>query len=95
MSPLDIDGTGYLVSPYGEVAWVQNVRVEPRVRLRHGREDRAVRLMELNREQAAKLLLAYWTREKVTRPYFDVGPAPSLADFKAETIPHPVFRIIV
>ncbi len=95
VSPLDIDGVGYLVSPYGEVVWVKNARADPVVRIRQGRQDRSVRLMELKQGQAAKLLLAYWTREKITRPYFDVGPKPAAADFKEEVLPHPVFRIIV
>lgn len=95
VSPLDIDGIGYLVSPYGEVGWVKNVRADPRVMIRQGRQSRTVRLMELKPESAAKLLLEYWTREKITRSYFDVGPNPTVADFRAETIPHPVFRIIV
>lgn len=38
VTPLDIEGTGYLVSPYGQVAWVKNARENPRVKLRHGRQ---------------------------------------------------------
>jgi deazaflavin-dependent oxidoreductase (nitroreductase family) len=95
VSPLDIDGVGYLVSPYGEVGWVKNVRADPRVRLQHGQQDRTVRLMELTPENTARFLLRYWTREKITRPYFEVGTTPTVEDFKADAAAHPVFRIVV
>jgi deazaflavin-dependent oxidoreductase (nitroreductase family) len=94
VTPLDIEGTGYLVSPYGQVAWVKNVRANPRVKLRHGRQTREVRLMELKPEQAARLLHEYWKSEKYARPYFDVGSSPTSGDFRAEASSHPVFRII-
>jgi len=94
VSPLDVDGTGYLVSPYGEVNWVKNARSNPEVHLRHGRQSRKVRLMELKPENTGDLLLRYWKREKITRPYFDVGSSPTAQDFKKEADRHPVFRII-
>jgi hypothetical protein len=94
VTPLDIEGTGYLVSPYGQVAWVRNARANPLVKLRHGRQEREVRLMELKPEQAARLLHEYWKSEKFVRPYFDVGPNPTTVDFRAEAVSHPVFRII-
>lgn len=94
VSPLDIDGVGYLVSPYGEVGWVKNARANPQVRLRQGGQDREVRLIELKPDQAARLLAEYWETQKFARPYFDVRPNPSQDDFAAEAAAHPVFRII-
>src|SRR6195256_3356084 len=52
----------YLVSPYGEVAWVQNARAAGRARLRYRGREEAVRLSELQAEAAAPLLKQY--REK-------------------------------
>lgn len=95
VSPLDIKGVGYLVSPYGEVNWVRNVRANPRVRLRHGKQDREVTLAEVPPARTGELLLAYWADQKITRPYFDVpieSPAP--ADFVKEAEAHPVFKIV-
>ena len=36
VSPIRLDGQEYLVAPYGEVAWVRNVRAEPNASLRRG-----------------------------------------------------------
>lgn len=94
VSPLDIDGVGYLVSPYGDVNWVRNVRAHPEVRLQHGRNDRKVRLMELKTDNAAPFLHRYWKEQRITRPYFEVGSNPETSDFAAEAAAHPVFRII-
>lgn len=93
LSPLDIKGVGYLVSPYGEVGWVRNVRANPRVRLRHGKGNREVTLVEVPPGRRGELLLAYWKQERITRPYFDVPADPERADFVAEAEAHPVFKI--
>lgn len=94
VSPLDIDGVGYIVSPYGDVNWVKNARINPDVRLQHGDNDRKVSLMELKADKAAPLLHHYWDEQRITRPYFDVGSNPQTSDFAAEATAHPVFRII-
>lgn len=44
VSPIEIDGVEYVVSPYGEVSWVRNVRANPTVTMRHGSKERRVRL---------------------------------------------------
>jgi deazaflavin-dependent oxidoreductase (nitroreductase family) len=95
VSPLDIKGVGYLVSPYGEVDWVQNVRANPTVRLRQGKHDREVTLAEVPPARTGELLQAYWTDQKITRPYFDVpSSSPTPADFVKEAAAHPVFKIV-
>lgn len=94
VSPLDIKGSAYIVAPYGEVDWVKNVRADNRVRLRHGRQDRAVTLAEVPPGRRGELLHRYWKQERVTRPYFDVPPDPKPADFAAEAEDHPIFKII-
>lgn len=94
VSPLDINGQGYLVSPYGEVGWVKNVRANNKVHLRHGKGKRTVTLADVPPSRAGELLFAYWKQEKITRPYFDVSSNPSANDFVAEAEAHPVFKII-
>lgn len=94
VSPLDIKGVGYLVSPYGEMDWVKNVRADNKVRLRHGRQDRQVSLAEVPPARRGDLLHAYWKQERITRPYFDVPDDPKASDFLAEAEEHPVFRIV-
>lgn len=92
VSPISIDGVDYLVSPYGEVSWVKNVRVNPRVTLRYGGSSRTPTLIEMT-GQAASVVKAYYEREGFARPYMDVPESPDLADFEAASAEFPVFRI--
>lgn len=93
VSPIEVAGTRYIVSPYGEVGWVRNVRADPSVELkRRSRTDRA-KLVEVALDQAPPVLDQYYAREKITRPYFDVPAQPSRADFVAVVGSHPVFSV--
>jgi deazaflavin-dependent oxidoreductase (nitroreductase family) len=94
VSPLDIKGTGYIVSPYGEGEWVKNVRADRNVRFRHGRNDRQVTLAEVPVARRGILLHQYWKEQRVTRPYFDVSGDPRPEDFAGEAENHPVFKIV-
>lgn len=93
VSPIEVDGTEYLVAPYGEVAWVRNARVEPNVALRHGSTERQVRLAEISGYTAAEAVAAYYARETFPRPYMDVPENPTPADFAAKAGQFPVFRV--
>lgn len=84
----------WLVAPYGVRAWVRNVRAHPAGRLLRGRRTLDVRFEEMNADQAAPVLQRYWRQVPLTRPYFDVGSDPELADFRRVAGGHPVFRVI-
>ncbi len=91
---LVIDGDQrWLVSAYGEVSWVKNARAAGQVTLSRGGQSETVRITELGPDEAAPVLKLYLEREVSPRPYFDVTPASSLADFAIEAPRHPVFRI--
>ena len=93
VTPVDVEGKRYIVSPYGEVGWVHNVRSNPHVELRRGsRTERAV-LTELPAGGRAPILEAYVATEEITRPYFGVPERPTTADFAAVAAAHPVFVI--
>jgi deazaflavin-dependent oxidoreductase (nitroreductase family) len=94
VSPLDIRGVGYIVSPYGAVNWVKNVRADKNVQLRQGRHNRKVTLAEVPVSRRGVLLAAYWKQERITRPYFDVPSDPQPADFAVGAENHPVFKIV-
>lgn len=94
VSPLDIKGVGYLVSPYGEVDWARNVRANSKVNLRQGKRSRDVTLAEVPARRRGELLFRYWTEQKITRPYFDVPSDPTRGDFDSDAAAHPVFKII-
>ena len=88
-------GRRYLVSPYGEVGWVKNVRAAGgRARLRYRGKTEDVRLQELPPAQAAPILKYYAGHFKVTAPYFDAKPGDPVERFAAEADKHPVFEIL-
>jgi deazaflavin-dependent oxidoreductase (nitroreductase family) len=95
VSPLELDGVEYVVSPYGEVSWVQNVRAHPSVTLRHGSKERQAHLEEITGPTAASAAAAYYQRESFARPYMDVPENPTQADFAAKSALFPVFRVNV
>jgi deazaflavin-dependent oxidoreductase (nitroreductase family) len=87
-------GRRWLVSPYGEVAWVRNLRATGQATLSRCGRTEAVAVREITPEEAAPVLKWYVTRVPITRPYFDVKPESDLSAFHAEAPRHPVFAIV-
>jgi deazaflavin-dependent oxidoreductase (nitroreductase family) len=84
----------WLVAPYGEVAWVRNVRAAGEVELRRAGTAERCLAREANAEEAAPVLRAYLQQLKlVVGPYFDVAPSSPDAAFAAEAPRHPVFLL--
>jgi deazaflavin-dependent oxidoreductase (nitroreductase family) len=94
VSPIVVDGVEYIVSPYGQVGWVHNVRARPIVSLRHGSTRREATLAEAGGERAAAVAAAYHARESYARRYMDVPTSPTLADFEARADLFPVFEVV-
>jgi len=84
----------WLVAPYGEVAWVRNLRAAGRASLSRGGRAEEIAVREVGVEEAAPVLKIYITRVPITRPFFDVGPESDLDAFRAEAPRHPVFAIV-
>lgn len=55
-------GQQWLVSPFGEVDWVRNARVDGHATLARGRRGRSVRLVELADDRRADLVRRYRRR---------------------------------
>jgi len=87
-------GRRWLVSPYGEVAWVRNLRATGRATLSRCGHTVEIAVREVGADEAAPVLKMYVTRVPITRPYFDVRPDSDLAAFRAEAPRHPVFAIV-
>ena len=84
----------YLVSPYGEVGWVHNIRARPVASIRRGDEQREIAVRSIDPEEAAPVLKQYLTDlESIVGDYFDVTAGASLEEFAAVADRHPVFRI--
>ena len=56
VSLVDMDGTRYVVSPYGTPAWVHNARAAGEVTLQRGKRAETLSIAELEPEQAAPIL---------------------------------------
>jgi deazaflavin-dependent oxidoreductase (nitroreductase family) len=89
----ELDGERFLVSPYGETAWVLNARAAGEVELRRTGRSERFRVSELPAAEAAPVLRAYLRKAPVTRPFFDVSAGSPLEAFAAEAGRHPVFRL--
>lgn len=87
-------GRRWLVAPYGEVAWVRNLRAAGKATLSRGGRKDPIIVREVNVDEAAPVLKQYVTRVPITRPYFDVRFDSDLSAFRAEAPRHPVFAIV-
>jgi deazaflavin-dependent oxidoreductase (nitroreductase family) len=91
---VDLDGERWLVSSYGDVGWVHNVRASPRVVLRWGKKAESCRAEPVNAARAGRVLKVYVRRVPVTAPYFDAKRGDPVEAFVAEAHRHPVFRLL-
>ncbi len=96
VSPIDQAGERYIVSPYGDVSWVKNVRVSGEAILTRGSTAQVLKLEEIKPpEDAAAILKVYHKREQqYVGAYFDANADSSVEMFAAEAAKHPVFRIV-
>lgn len=82
------------MAPYGEVAWVRNVREAGQVELRRGTATEGYLASEATAEEAAPVLRSYLRQLKLlVGPYFDATPSSPDAAFAAEASRHPVFLL--
>jgi deazaflavin-dependent oxidoreductase (nitroreductase family) len=93
VAPIADDDEEYLVSPYGEVAWVHNVRAHPAVRMRRGGTEKPVELIEVT-GQRPDLVRRYYERESFARQFMDLPENPDEGDFARFADRFPVFRIV-
>lgn len=89
-----IDGVRWLVSPYGAVGWVHNVRALGEATLQRGGRDERVRLQEVDAATAGPVLKYYAETTAITRPYFDAAHEDGVDAFVAEAASHPTFRVL-
>jgi deazaflavin-dependent oxidoreductase (nitroreductase family) len=87
------DDRRWLVSPYGEVGWVHNLRANPRLTLRRGRHQEHLVAQEVGPEQAGPILKRYVTQVRITAPYFDAKRSAPDIVFISEANRHPVFEL--
>lgn len=95
VSPVDLGGRTYLVSPRGNMQWVRNIRVAGKGQLRNGRRMRPITVTELPPYERAAVLKQYFRENRVAvGRYFTVNSTDaSLSDFADEADRHPVFAV--
>ena len=91
---VESDGERWLVSPYGNVAWVHNVHAQPEVILRHGRRLETLHAEEADPVTAGPVLQRYVRNVRVTAPFFDAKSDDPAEKFIEEAPRHPVFKLI-
>ncbi len=89
---LEMEGR-WLVSPYGDVNWVRNLRAAGWATLSRGRRWERITVSELGPVESAPILREYLRHARVCRPFFDALPDAPMDAFIAEAAHHPVFRI--
>ena len=83
----------WLVSPYGTVAWVRNIRANPEITIRRGRRTDTLRAKEVGPQDAAFVLRQYLRNVWVTAPFFDAKRDDPEEAFLEEASRHPVFKL--
>jgi deazaflavin-dependent oxidoreductase (nitroreductase family) len=90
---VDADGERWLVSPYGDVGWVHNLRANGALRLRRGRAQESLVAEAVGPEEAGPILKRYVRQVRITASFFDARRTDPVEDFVAEADRHPVFRL--
>jgi deazaflavin-dependent oxidoreductase (nitroreductase family) len=93
VSLVEKDSGKWLVSPYGEVNWVNNARTSGEVIITSAGNNELFSIKELKPQESAPILKAYLNQEDFVRPYFEVQPDSPLEVFKAVAAKHPVFLL--
>jgi deazaflavin-dependent oxidoreductase (nitroreductase family) len=93
--PVRNDGDVWVVSPFGDVDWVRNVRAAGRLELHRGGERTTYTARELAPTEATPVLRDYLAMpsERFVRRDFEVTKASSDEAIAAEAHRHPVFAL--
>jgi deazaflavin-dependent oxidoreductase (nitroreductase family) len=94
ISVIEHDGKRYLLSPFGMVDWVRNLRASSVATLTRRRRVEQVAARELSTEEASELLRGFFTNDGKKPPiigYFGVTAQSSPEEFKRAAASHPAF----
>jgi deazaflavin-dependent oxidoreductase (nitroreductase family) len=93
--PVRRDGAVWVVSAFGEVAWVRNTRAAGRLDLHRGAERATYVARELSASEAVPVLRAYLSMPsaRFVRHDFDITPDSPDDATAAEAARHPVFAL--
>lgn len=87
-------GVQWVLSPFGEVDWVRNLRAAGTAELTRNRRTETIRATELGPDEAAPLIRrTLATAPSFTRRNFAVTADSPMDDLKLAARDHPVFRL--
>ncbi|MEO9200519.1 MAG: nitroreductase family deazaflavin-dependent oxidoreductase [Antricoccus sp.] len=86
-------GQRCLVSPYGTVGWVHNVRANGAVSLRRGSRTEVLHPDGVDAQTAGPVLQQYVREVPITASFFDATADDRVSSFTDEAAQHPVFRL--
>jgi deazaflavin-dependent oxidoreductase (nitroreductase family) len=93
ISVIEQEGKPYLLSPYGVVDWVRNLRAAGEATLTRGRRTEAVRATELPNDEAAPVLQRFIASGNPMARLFGVSSDASGEELARATKSHPVFLL--
>jgi deazaflavin-dependent oxidoreductase (nitroreductase family) len=95
VAPVERDGDVWLVSPFGDVNWVRNLRTVGTVELSRGSEQTSYQARELDAHLSVGVLRTYLSMpsERFVRGEFDITAESTDAEIEAEAPSHPVFAL--
>ena len=93
VTPVEVGGQRYLVAPYGEVAWVKNLRANPKATLARGGASIRIVAEEVDPDRSGQVLSMYYSaNEKYVADYMPIPGDKTITDFTAVADRYPVFR---
>lgn len=90
VSLVTLDGDRYVVAAFADADWVKNVRAAGAGRLSRGRDQEAVRLVELPEDERGPVLSAFLAQVRGGVRFFDSSDPDSVV---ASAGRYPVFRV--
>jgi deazaflavin-dependent oxidoreductase (nitroreductase family) len=93
IATLERDGKRYLLTPYGVVDWVRNLRAAGTAILTRGRRDEEIHVIELPSDEAFLVLKEFIESGNPIGRFFGVTVESSHEEFERMVSSHPVFLL--
>ncbi len=93
IATIEQDGNRYLMTPYGVVGWVRNLRAAGKATLTRCRQPETFRAIELPASEAAVVLKRFIETGNPIAKFFGIDESASDAEFARTAATHPVFLV--
>lgn len=93
IATIEQNGVRYLMTPYGTVDWVRNLRSASEGTLMQQRRPETFRACELPPHEGATVIHRFVATGNPIAKFFNIAPDASDRDFVKLAMQHPVFRV--